>query len=312
MHDKLTNYNINRSQSSNYMEIPWAEKYRPTKFSNIVLNPYNELLFKSMIEQEYIPNMLFFGPPGTGKTTTIINLINMYQEKKQEMNKGLTIHLNASDDRGIDIIRNQIHSFVNSKTFFNNGLKIVILDEVDSMTKNAQQALIYLMNDTYENTRFFLICNYISKIDESLQSLFLKIKFNHLPKQDILTFLKHVSEKEKLMLTDLQLNYIQELFGSDIRSMINYMQTNQDNQHFKIIHSDIWKDLHESKEPMVKIDEISCEYNMDKKHIIKEYLYYTITHNIDTYDLNKLNEIELAIHISDINIDYVIHYIFNS
>ena len=294
------------------MEIPWAEKYRPTKFSNIVLNPYNELLFKSMIEQEYIPNMLFFGPPGTGKTTTIINLINMYQEKKQEMNKGLTIHLNASDDRGIDIIRNQIHSFVNSKTFFNNGLKIVILDEVDSMTKNAQQALIYLMNDTYENTRFFLICNYISKIDESLQSLFLKIKFNHLPKQDILMFLKHVSENEKLMLTDLQLNYIQELFGSDIRSMINYMQTNQDNQHFKIIHSDIWEDLHQSQEPMIKINNISREYNMDKKHIIKEYLYYTITHNIDTYDLNKLNEIELAIHISDINIDYVIHYIFNS
>jgi len=294
------------------MEIPWAEKYRPTKFSNIVLNPYNELLFKSMIEQEYIPNMLFFGPPGTGKTTTIINLINMYQEKKQEMNKGLTIHLNASDDRGIDIIRNQIHSFVNSKTFFNNGLKIVILDEVDSMTKNAQQALIYLMNDTYENTRFFLICNYISKIDESLQSLFLKIKFNHLPKQDILMFLKHVSENEKLMLTDLQLNYIQELFGSDIRSMINYMQTNQDNQHFKIIHSDIWEDLHQSEEPMIKINNISREYNMDKKHIIKEYLYYTITHNIDTYDLNKLNEIELAIHISDINIDYVIHYIFNS
>jgi hypothetical protein len=91
------------------------------------------------------------------------------------------------------------------------------------------------------------------------------------------------------------------------------MQTNQDNlAHFKIIHSDIWEELYQSSNPIEKVDEISREYNMDKKHIIKEYLYYIILHHIDTYDLSSLNTIELAIHTPDINIDYVVHYIFNN
>ena len=93
------------------MDIPWVEKYRPSDFSQIVLSDENTRLFRTMLETNTIPNLLLYGPPGTGKTTTIINLIRTYQEKHDELNHGFMIHLNASDDRGIDLIRNQIYSF---------------------------------------------------------------------------------------------------------------------------------------------------------------------------------------------------------
>ena len=127
--------------------IPWVEKYRPSKFEDIVLDDVNRKIFENIIKKEHFPNLLFYGPPGTGKTTTIINLIKAYQEKINNVDSKLMIHLNASDDRGIDIIRSQISQFVNSKTLFNNGLKFVILDEADYMTKNAQQALHNLIEN---------------------------------------------------------------------------------------------------------------------------------------------------------------------
>ena len=168
---------------------PWVEKYRPTSFDDIVLEPLNRTLLTNIIETNNFPNLLFYGPPGTGKTTTIINLINAYQEKNGQKRKGLKIHLNASDDRGIDIIRNQIKTFVDTKTLFGKGIKFVILDEVDYMTKNAQQALRYLIQQYINDIRFCLICNYISRIDMSLQNEFVRLRFCQLPKKDISHFL---------------------------------------------------------------------------------------------------------------------------
>ena len=111
--------------------IPWVEKYRPTQFDDIVLDPLNRLMFEKILENDYFPNLLFYGPPGTGKTTTIINLIHSYQKKHNQVSRGTVIHLNASDERGIDIIRNQIYQLVKSRNLFEKGIKFVILDEVD-------------------------------------------------------------------------------------------------------------------------------------------------------------------------------------
>ena len=211
---------------SNKKFIPWVEKYRPEKMEDIVLDSTNKKILENILEQNYFPNLLLYGPPGTGKTTTIINLINRYQEQYDQKRKDLKIHLNASDDRGIDIIRNKINQFVNTNTFFKSGTKFVILDEVDYMTKNAQQALRYLIQQYSKNIRFCLICNYICRIDSALQNEFLKLKFCHLPKNDIYNFINKIQKNEKLNLTKKNINNIQNLFNSDIRSMINYLQSN--------------------------------------------------------------------------------------
>ena len=258
----------------------WMEKYRPKNFENIVLDPLNRQILKNIIETSYFPNLLFYGPPGTGKTTTIINIINAYQTKLNIKNKDLIIHLNASDERGIDIIRNQINFFVNSKPLFHTGMKFVILDEVDYMTKNAQQALRYLLQNYTRNVRFCLICNYISKIDEGLQNEFIRLRFNQLPKNDIINFLTNISKSENLNMSQKSLSCIQKLYKSDIRSMINFMQTNQDivknvedeYSAFNIIDNDIWDELLKKISEKENVDNIkafvhsiSIKYNIDKK-----------------------------------------------
>lgn len=299
--------------------IPWVEKYRPNNFHDIVLDSYNRIVFENILEKNYVPNILLYGPPGTGKTTTIINLINKFQEKNDEKNKGLMIHLNASDERGIDIIRNQINNFVNSKTLFNKGTKFVILDEVDYMTKNAQQALKYLLQDYRVNIRFCLICNYISKIDSSLQNEFVKLRFNQLPYIEIIKFLNMINREEKLNLSDEEIKDIQKNYKSDIRSMINYMQSNQylfENR--KIINNKIYDNISKlirrknHKKLYENIYDISITYNIDIKSIIKNYCLYLIRNNNINLNINLLNKIEWIIHNPEANCDNQISHLFFS
>jgi DNA polymerase III delta prime subunit len=299
--------------------IPWIEAYRPNNFDDVVLDPYNKQLLQNVISSEHFPNLLFYGPPGTGKTTTIINLINRYQETHYTKNKELMIHLNASDERGIDVIRNQIYQFVNSKNLFAKGLKFVILDEVDYMTKTAQQALRYLLQNYTNNVRFCLICNYISRIDEGLQHEFVKLRFNQLPREEIFIFLKNISEKERLNLSNDTLNEIQHLYESDIRSMINFMQSNQDNiNNVRVISNDTWIDLYNKiacktsiYELNIFIQQISIEYNIDKKNIINSFFLFLIKNNDDILNPTFLNFLENIIHMEECKSKYYINYSLN-
>jgi replication factor C subunit 3/5 len=302
----------------------WMEKYRPKQFDNIVLDPLNKKILNNIIETSYFPNLLFYGPPGTGKTTTIMNLINGYQAKLNIKNKDLIIHLNASDERGIEIIRNQINFFVNSKPLFFTGMKFVILDEVDYMTKNAQQALRYLLQNYSNSVRFCLICNYISKIDEGLQNEFIRLRFNQLPQNEIIKFLSHISESENLNLNTDALSSIQKLYKSDIRSMINFMQSNQDivklknnesGELFSIIDNNVWETLIlkiKQREKLEKVNyyvqEISNKYNIDKKNIIKDFFNFIIRNNKIDLTNDFLNFVENVMHTQNQNVNININY----
>ena len=298
------------------MSKPWVEKYRPTKFDDIVLDPLNKVIMENILRKNYFPNLLLYGPPGTGKTTTIMNLVDTYQENNDQRNKGLMIHLNASDERGIDIIRNQINQFINSQTLFNSGTKFVILDEVDYMTKNAQYALKYLLQGFNRNVRFCPICNYISRIDETLQNEFTRLRFNQLPQDDIIKFLSVISEKEKLSFSDDTLVSIQRLYKSDIRSMINYMQSNQDMIHNQqVIDMDVWESLTSIicddvtyMKACTRLDDISQEYNIEIKNIIKDYLNYIIRYRTENISPEFLKFVEFIMHLHDSRVEYVKNY----
>jgi replication factor C subunit 3/5 len=299
--------------------IPWVEKYRPTNFNDIVLDDINRTIMDNILKNNYFPNILLYGPPGTGKTTTIINLINTFQENNNQKNKGLMIHLNASDERGIDIIRNNINNFVNSKNLFYEGIKFIVLDEIDYMTKNAQQALKYLLQINNKNVRFCLICNYISRIDESLQNEFMRLRFNQLPEDKIINFLQLINKFENLNYSDKILRSIQKIYKSDIRSMINYIQSNQSIIiNNKILENNLWIELTNlinKKNPnnfYNKLYEISLSYNIEIKNIIKYYFNYIIIYDQKYMSKELLDIIEIIMHQNDFNSNYIINFIYFS
>jgi replication factor C subunit 3/5 len=291
--------------------IPLVEKYRPTEFEDIVLDDVSSVIFINMIKTNTIPNLLFYGPPGTGKTTTAINLVKLYQQTYGKTSHSV-MHLNASDDRGIDVIRNQIYTFVSSNSLFEHGLKFIILDEADYMTKPAQFALRSIIHTYQYSVRICMICNYISKIDPGVLSDFVIFRFNTLPSERVFSLLSNIVAKENISIGEDALRNIQALYKSDIRSMINCVQTYQFcTKDIPIVTEDLITyivNLMKDKHPIPSIVESVMSTAHDPKYVIGCIFEHIIRSRDITITPEILDIMATSIHFPDCPVDCFVNY----
>ncbi|KAJ5831741.1 hypothetical protein N7474_000052 [Penicillium riverlandense] len=213
--------------------LPWVEKYRPNTLDDV--SGHQDILatINRFIEANRLPHLLLYGPPGTGKTSTILALARrIYGNKNMRQ---MVLELNASDDRGIDVVREQIKTFASTKQIFSMapqtttgtslaGFKLIILDEADAMTSAAQMALRRIMERYTANTRFCIIANYTHKLAPALLSRCTRFRFSPLKEADIRTLVDQVIEKEHVRIQPEAVDSLVTLSKGDMRRALNVLQ----------------------------------------------------------------------------------------
>ncbi|XP_046818904.1 replication factor C subunit 5 isoform X2 [Vespa crabro] len=211
------------SDNKTFTNLPWVEKYRPKKLEELISHEEILKTINKFIDENQLPHLLLYGPPGTGKTSTILACARKLYKPAQF--NSMVLEMNASDDRGIGIVRGQILNFASTGTMYRSGFKLIILDEADAMTNDAQNALRRIIEKYTENVRFCIICNYLGKIIPALQSRCTKFRFGPLQSEQILPRLNDVIEQENLKVTDDGKQALMTLCGGDMRKVLNILQS---------------------------------------------------------------------------------------